>query len=297
MKIICFGSLNIDNVYFLEDFVRPGETILSKTYMKFCGGKGLNQSIALAKAGLDVYHAGMIGKDGIMLKNKLEECGVSTSYIDIIKENSGHAIIQVNSKSENSIILYSGANHQITDDYIEKVFKIAEHGDYLVLQNEINNISKIITHASELGLKIFFNPAPMHKNVFGYPLYKVDCFIINEIEGKELTGKSEPDDILSSMILKYPDAFIVLTLGSKGVIYKDKSKQIKVPAIKVKPVDTTAAGDTFIGFFIAEISRGTDIETCLKTACKAASICVTKAGAADSIPYMRELESVQYSKK
>jgi ribokinase len=288
-RILVFGSINIDHVYRVDHLVRPGETISSERYQCFAGGKGSNQSIALARAGAEVYHAGRIGADGLWLKEMLDDNGVDTSYVEVADGPSGHAIIQVDDEGENSIILYGGANRSISWKDVRKVLTDFGHGDYLLLQNEISAVPEIISGGAEKGLKIVFNPAPMHSGVLDYPLPKVDCFVFNEVEGRELTGKTGQDDILGAMMDRFPGVCVVLTLKDKGVIYADTERKLTVPALTVKAVDTTAAGDTFIGYLLAGMVAGEDIETGLETACRAAAICVTRPGAADSIPWKEEL--------
>ncbi len=255
-----------------------------------CGGKGLNQSIALARAGAPVLHAGKVGRDGEPLIACLQAAGVDTTHVGIIEsEPSGHAVIQVDRHGQNSIIIHGGANREVQKEDAERVLGHFSAGDCLVLQNEISSISEIIDRAKKQGLTIFLNPAPMDKTVLGYPLDLVDYFIINSIEGRELTGESEPNAIVEAMRKRFPRSATILTLGENGVIYADPQTSLTVPAEKVTPVDTTAAGDTFIGFFIAQKMKGEMVETCLRTASRAAAICVTRRGAADSIPRMDEV--------
>lgn len=292
MKILNFGSINIDHVYQVDHFVQPGETLDSESYARFAGGKGANQSIALAAAGADVYHAGNVGTDGIWLKEKLENCGADVSFLKITDSPTGHAVIQVNRQGENSIILFGGANRQITKEDAEKTISNFSKGDYLLLQNEISAMPEIIQAGAKAGLKIAFNPAPMHKDILDYPLELISIFIINEIEGSQFTGQNSPADILSAMLGKFPNAAIVLTLGENGVMYRDGESSISVPAEKVTAIDTTAAGDTFTGYFLAEITRDAKIKDALTIASKAAALCVTKLGAADSIPIRDEIEKL-----
>jgi ribokinase len=290
MKVVNFGSLNFDHVYAVEHLVRPGETITSDNYRRFCGGKGLNQSIALAYAGAEVFHAGKVGRDGEPLVACLKTAGVDTSHIGVSEsEPSGHAIIQVDRSGENSIIIHGGANRDIQSADARRVLEHFKSGDGLLLQNEISSIPEIIDRAKELGLTIFLNPAPMDKRVLDYPLDKVDYFIINEIEGRELTGAAEPEAILEAMRKRFPRSMTILTLGERGVLCADHRTKISVPADRVTPVDTTAAGDTFIGYFIAQKISGATLETCLRIATRAAAICVTRRGAADSIPRQAEV--------
>jgi ribokinase len=284
MRILNFGSLNIDHVYDVNHLVRPGETISSRRYRRLCGGKGLNQSIALSHAGAQVYHAGKIGKDGLFLKNRLEKEGVDTSYVSIAEGVTGHAIIQVDRSGENSIVLYGGTNRQITKKELAQALSGFSPGEYVLLQNEISAVPEIMRLASSKGLRIAFNPAPMDPEVSRYPLNSVDYFILNETEGAALTDEKYPENILSQMLKRFPDSAVILTLGNKGAVYGDLKRKISVPARRVKPVDTTAAGDTFIGYFLAELIHGNTLEKSIRNACTAAAYCVTVEGAADSIP-------------
>ena len=290
MKVINFGSMNFDHFYEVEHFVRPGETITSEKYQLFCGGKGLNQSVALARAGAKVFHAGKVGRDGKSLVACLKIAGVNTSYVTVAEGGqSGHAIIQVDKTGQNSIVIHGGANQEIHNEDVKHVLDHCNSGDYLLLQNEISSISEIIDLAKKQGLTIFLNPAPMNHKVIDYPLHKVNYFIINEIEGRELTGETEPDSIIEVMLKRFPRSATILTLGENGVVYADYQTKISVPAEKVTPIDTTAAGDTFIGFFIAQKVKLRSVENCLKIASRAAAICVTRHGAADSIPLIEDV--------
>ena len=189
MKILNFGSLNIDMVYDVDNFVRPGETISSLKMEKFAGGKGLNQSIALSKAGADVYHAGMIGNDGEFLKEILKENNVDTTYLKSIDGPSGHAIIQVDKNGQNCILLYSGSNSMINEEFVDNVLENFGKGDLILLQNEISCLAYIIDKAHEKGLTIALNPSPMNEIIRNCNLGFVDYFILNEVEAELLTSK------------------------------------------------------------------------------------------------------------
>ena len=294
MKILNFGSLNIDYVYSVEHFVRPGETTSSTSLSVFCGGKGLNQSIALSRAGAEVYHAGGIGKsDGAMLKDILKMNNVSTDFVKEYEEKTGHAIIQVNQNGQNCILLFGGANQLNTKEYIDYVFENFDKGDYLVLQNEINELDYIIRKAHEKELIIVLNPSPMNDVILKLPLEMVDYFMLNEVEAADICPNTEKENLLSALSEKYPNSKIVLTLGKNGVQYKDKDIVLNHGIYKVKVVDTTAAGDTFTGFFIAEISAGKNPENALEIASKASSIAVSRKGAEPSIPLMNEVLNIK----
>ena len=285
MKILNIGSINIDYVYEVDNFVKSGETIPSNNFKIFLGGKGLNQSVALAQAGSQIFHAGNINIKDDNIKKELTKWNVNIDYIKEVSESTGHAIIQVNKDGENSIIIHGGANRAFESNQIDMILENFNQGDILLLQNEINKIPEIIEKAKNIGMKIFFNPAPMTKEVLNYPIDLVDCLIVNESEAKKLTGKDlDSDEIINLLKNKYSNTSILLTLGEKGSIYSYKTKYLKCEAMKVKAVDTTAAGDTFIGYFISHLSRDKEIKDCLSIASKAASICVTKKGGAISIP-------------
>lgn len=290
MKILNFGSLNIDNVYNVKDFVQPGETILSLGYNIFCGGKGLNQSVALAKAGADVYHAGAIGADGAPLLETLQEAGVHTEFLRQIPGPSGHTVIEINQHGQNCIIVTAGSNGKITPADVDEVLSHFESGDILLLQNEISSIPYIMEKAYAKGMKIALNPSPVNDALYTFPLETASWFILNETEGQLLAGCESEDehDILAALHEKYPQAAIVLTLGSKGAWYSDSSVTFFEPARRVKAVDTTAAGDTFCGYLLACLAAGNTPQQAMSTATCASAIAVTRPGAAPSIPTMDE---------
>ncbi len=293
MKILNLGSLNIDKVYEVEKIVSPGETILSLNYKEFIGGKGLNQSVALARAGAKVYHAGMIGKDGRFLVEYLKECGVNTKFIEEIDFPSGHAVIQIEKSGQNSIIVFGGSNQQITEKYIDNILEEFGPDDMLLIQNETSMIPYAMHEAKKRGLKIAINPSPINNELLEYPLELVDIFILNEIEGQVLTGKEDKDEIVSDMNEKYPGASIVLTLGDKGSVYSDGTRKIYQNAYKVKPIDTTGAGDTFCGYLLASISQGKLIDKAMELASKASSIAIQTKGASNSIPELSIVEQFE----
>ena len=292
MKILNFGSLNIDFVYSLPHFVKPGETLDSEKMERFAGGKGLNQSVALANAGVEVYHAGSIGKDGIYLKEILNKAGVNTKFLRTLDCPTGHAVIQVEPSGQNSIILFAGANHRVDNGFIETVFNDFNEGDWLLIQNEINRIPDIIEYAHKKGMRIALNPSPMNEEILKWKLDKISCFLINEVEGAQIAGTDDPEKICEIMNMRYPDAITVLTLGNKGALYSFKGKLEKYPIVESTAVDTTAAGDTFTGYFLASVMRGESSKTAMMTATCASAIAVTKPGAAGSIPQFGDVKKL-----
>ena len=285
--ILNFGSVNIDHVYTVPHFVRPGETLASTRYAVFSGGKGFNQSTALARAGARIAHAGMIGADGAWLRDSLAADGADVAHLAIRDEPTGHAVIQVDTSGQNCIIICGGANRAITATYANEVIAHFGDGDTLLLQNEISAIPEIIRAASARGLRIVFNPAPMGQEVLDYPLDLVDLFIVNEVEASELSGAAPdavPESVLDTLRAKFPRAGVVLTLGAAGSIADIDGERVAVAAKPVQAVDTTAAGDTYIGYFLAARQRGLSLREAMKKATEAAAICVSRAGAAPSIP-------------
>ena len=276
-KVLNFGSLNMDHVYQVQHFVSPGETLSSTKLQHFCGGKGLNQSIALARAGANVYHAGAIGMDGLQLKKQLEEDGADTSFLQIREELE---------TGQNCIILYGGANQSITGMQVDETLKYFEKGDIILLQNEINELKYIMEKAYQKGLRIFLNPSPCDEKIMELPLELVDTLLLNEVEGEQITGKKE--QVLEALKDKFPEMHIILTLGSKGSVYADKENCVFCEAKKVNAVDTTAAGDTFTGYYIAAVSEGESVKAALELATKAAAVAVTRQGAVPSIPYRKQ---------
>ena len=293
MKVLNFGSLNIDYVYGVEHFVRAGETLSSDSLQLFCGGKGLNQSVAFARAGAETYHAGCVGKDGAMLTDMLRAAGADTRFVRVLDDTpSGHAIIQVSRAGENCILLCGGANRKITPDFVDEVLSHFGAGDLLMLQNEINGLDLIIRRAKARGMVVVLNPSPFDEKITALDLSLLDALIVNETEGKGLSGKTEPDEIVAALLARYPKMRIVLTLGKQGAIYADADARAFCEILDMPVADTTAAGDTFTGYFFAALSGGETPDRALHIATAASAIAVSRKGAAPSIPTMAEVKAL-----
>ena len=294
MRVLNFGSLNIDYVYSVDHFVQKGETLASNALNIYTGGKGLNQSVALGRAGVKTYHAGAIGEDGQFLLDFLKKSGVDTTYVSKTDETrTGNAIIQTDKTGDNCILLFGGANQAISKHQVDATLSCFDEGDFIVLQNEINEMPYIIQKAHEKGMIIVLNPAPMNKKVSEMPLQLVDYLVVNEIEAAQLLERtfSEEEDVViaDALVEKFPNTKIILTLGEKGSIYIEGKKRIIQEIYKTKVVDTTAAGDCFIGYLVAAIMQKKSVEEAMNLAAKASAIAVSKAGAAPSIPMMEEV--------
>lgn len=293
MNFLSFGSLNIDMVYDVDHFVQPGETLSGRKLERFCGGKGLNQSLALARAGARVFHAGMIGSDGGMLAERLRANGVELKHLATADCPTGHAIIQVDPSGQNCILLFGGANQAIDRNMVDRTIADFAPGDLVLLQNEISCLPYIIEKAHEHGLSVALNPSPYNDNIENCRLELVDYFLLNEVEGEQLTGRSDPDGILAAMRERFPKAAIVLTLGKAGAVYDDGKLRCSHGIYSVPVVDTTAAGDTFTGFFLASVGRGLSPADALELASKASSLAVSVKGASNSIPTLEQVQNAK----
>ena len=289
MKVLNIGSMNLDLVYRVDHIVQPGETEASVSMNTFLGGKGMNQSVALAKAGVEVYQGGMIGEDGQPFLDACAEYGVRADFIRKVEGKSGHAVIQIDSSAQNCILLYGGANQMLTEAYVDEVLSHFGSGDILLLQNEVNLLPYIVEKAYEKGMQIALNPSPFNEKLSAVDMTKISIFLLNEVEGNQVTGLTVPEEIIVKMQEMFPHARIVLTLGKDGAVYADGEERFFQPIFPVKAVDTTAAGDTFTGYFLAGLAEGMAIPEILKMSAKASSIAVSRAGAVPSIPFRDEV--------
>lgn len=300
MKIISFGSLNVDHVYQMPRFVQPGETLSAAALSLHAGGKGLNQSVAASRAGAEVIHGGAVGPDGDSLLEMLRSSGACADHVLRLDAPTGHAVIQVNPQGQNAIIVYGGANHGLTKEYIYGMLSLAQPGDLVLLQNETNAVADIIRLSAEKGLCVVFNPSPLPANPDALPLHQVGILMVNEIEGACLAGLGEDapsEEVLKALREKYPGCTVVLTLGSRGVMCAKDGQVYRHGIFQVDAVDTTAAGDTFCGYFLAGCCRGLPIPQCLKMACAASAIAVSRPGAAPSIPDLAEVDNFLANQK
>ncbi|WP_111494977.1 ribokinase [Marinobacter bohaiensis] len=284
MTIYNLGSINLDHVYRVDHFVRPGETLASSDYHTVLGGKGANQSIALARAGAHVQHIGAIGQADTWVLDQLAEAGVDTVSITPLDGASGHAIIQLTDDAENAILFYPGTNHNVTRQQIERALAPAGPDDWLLLQNETSGLADAMAQAARQGIRVAFNPAPMTRDSVIPLLAGVDLLIVNEVEAMDLAGVDSVTEAEASLHRDYPGLALILTLGREGVVYIGPEGRSRVAAFAVDAVDTTAAGDTFIGYCLAALAGGEQPETALRLGSAAAALCVTRVGASASIP-------------
>ncbi|MEM7577210.1 MAG: ribokinase [Planctomycetota bacterium] len=279
------GSLNADWVYHVDEIVRPGQTLAACSRSRFAGGKGANQSVAAAAAGAKVRHIGCIGPDGAWLRDELDRRHVDTRAIRVSDDTpTGHAVIQIDSSGENAIVLFPGANHQVTPDLLAASLADARPGDWLLTQNETSRVAEALRLGQSYGLRTVFNPAPAAVGGDEFPLDLIDLLIVNETEAAvfsdapTVTGKVQ-------QLGQWVRGTAVLTMGGRGSLASDGGDVKQQPAVHVDSVvDTTGAGDTFIGYLVASLMGGKTLVEALEWAAYAAALAVTRAGAIPGIP-------------
>ncbi|MCR5149652.1 MAG: ribokinase [Clostridiales bacterium] len=291
MSFFVFGSLNIDKVYKLRHLPEKGETVTCSDYRVNVGGKGLNQAIALHRAGADVKIAGCVGKDGEMLTDYLESSGVDASPVKVADCHSGHCVIEVDENGQNQMILFPGANRKIDVAYCDAFASQLHEGDIVLMQYETSCVEYLAGICHDKGVKVAFNPSPFVPELLSFPYHYIDCLILNDYEAQMITGEKDAEKASGKLLEKMAGGRVVITLGGDGAVYGDSSGYFTVPAVKVDAVDTTGAGDTFTGYFLYVLSKSNDPALAMKTAAKAAAIAVTKVGAAETIPEMKDVES------
>jgi len=290
MKILNFGSLNWDKVYQVPHFVQEGETLSATELRQFPGGKGLNQSIALGRAGAEASHAGAVGTDGAPFLELLRQANVDVKNVRMLTGESGHAIIQ-SCRGQNCIIVSGGTNRQLQPSDVDGFLAEFCPGDLLLVQNETSCVGHAIRRAREMGMRVALNPSPLDEAILQAPLEAVDIFLLNEIEGRSLAPDAgdAPEEILAALARRFPRALIVLTLGGAGSLCRSGTQTLRQEAFRVPVTDTTAAGDTFCGYFLAALAQGLPLQNCLRRASLAAALAVTRPGACPSIPTLQEV--------
>lgn len=290
MTIYNLGSINIDLVYRLPHLAAAGETLAATHYDQGLGGKGANMSVAAARGAARVCHIGAVGFDGRWALQRMLEYGVDTTHIVEVSGATGHAIINVDEDGENAIVLWPGANALIDDQQIGRALSQAATGDILVMQNETSGQRTAAEMAKKLGLQVVYAAAPFDAKAVQAVLEYVDVLVLNEVEAAQLqqaTGQA-------------PNALdvgnVIVTLGAEGCRWYQNSAKLETdfPSIKVDPVDTTGAGDTFTGYVIAGLDRGLPMAQSIQLATKAAALMVTRHGTADVIPDLKEIQGARW---
>ena len=283
MSILNLGSINIDHVHRVAHLPRPGETVADLGYARGLGGKGANQSLAAAAGGAHVRHIGAVGPDAAWAVERLSAAGVDVADIATVEAPTGHAVILVDGAGDNQIVIHGGANRALTMDQVERALAKARRGDWFLAQNETNLVAEAMARARAAGCRTAYSAAPFDAGVAAGLIGSVDLLALNEVEAGQLAAH------LGRSLEALPVPELLLTLGPRGARHLAGGKATGVDAFPVTAVDTTGAGDTFLGFFLALRDRGGTVETALRHAAAAAAIQVTRPGAAEAIPTGREV--------
>lgn len=283
--ILNLGSINADHVYTLPRLPGPGETVASVSLTTGLGGKGANQSVAAARAGADVRHIGAIGPDGEGLIERMAAAGVDCSHVVRTGVPTAHAIVMVDGKGENQIVVHPGANMAQDANVITNALAAASPGDWLLLQNETSHQVETATQARALGLNVAYSAAPFDMQAVEVLLPHLNLLIVNRIEARQMT------EALNRPVLNIPVPNILVTKGAAGADWHDTRllQTVSVPAFPVSSVDTTGAGDTFAGYVVAGLSQGLLPQTALRRAAAAAALAVQRPGTAEAIPDVQEV--------
>ncbi len=286
MTVYCLGSINADHIYRLPHLPAPGETLAATGYSRGLGGKGANQSVAAARAGARVRHIGAIGPEGGWMRAALQAAGVDCTHLAELDHASGHAIITVDAKGENSIVLFAGANREIPLPLIGQALQGAKAGDWLLVQNETNGQVEAARSARGHGLKVAYSAAPFEADAVRAILPHIDLLLLNAIEAQQLCAA------LGQPLENLPVAAVCVTHGAQGAVWHGLAAQSHhaQPALAVEVVDTTGAGDTFAGYLVAGLAEAMPPAQALQLAAAAAALKVTRAGTADAIAPRAEVE-------
>jgi ribokinase len=285
MTVFNLGSINIDLIYDMSRFPKPGETLAAVNHQRGLGGKGANQSVALSAAGVEVNHLGAINGSDKWLLDYLIDAGVNTTCIQCVDVPTGHAIVAVNSLGENQIILYPGANNAIDIERVERCLVNAKPGDWGLCQNETNGLNEFADAVLAAGLKLAYSAAPFNAELVLEMLPKVNLLVLNSLEAEELK------EALGKDLVEIGIDHLVVTRGAEGAEYWGVAGHISRGSFPVKVFDTTGAGDCFLGFFLGAISKGESVDLALTQALAASAISVTSAGAAQSIPSLSQVDT------
>lgn len=282
MAIFTYGSINIDHIYTLPHLPAPGETLTSSSYRAGLGGKGANQSVAAARAGARVTHLGAVGPDGQWAVDRLSALGVGTGAIIRPEVPTGHAIIFVDAQAENQIVLFPGANHQLSLKAVRSALEGAQPGDTLLIQNEVTGTPEVAEYAYRRGLRVMTSAAPFDPDALRAVLPFTTSLALNAVEAAQLQATL-------GALTDIPE--LLVTRGAAGAELIAGGKTLHQPAITVVPADTTGAGDTFAGYYAAARDEGQSPAAALRLAAAAAALKVTRPGTADAIPARTEVDS------
>ncbi|MEW8972919.1 MAG: ribokinase [Tissierellaceae bacterium] len=297
-NVIVVGSMNMDLVVNTDEIPKVGETVLGNELLQIPGGKGANQGVAIAKLNNNITFLGKVGKDGFgdELLKSMSNAGVNIEHIERVEISTGIAIINVDKEGNNNIVVVSGANGRVDKEYLNRHISAFKEADIVVFQLEIplDTVREGLRIAKELGKTTILNPAPA-MDLDDSIIETIDILIPNEHELERLSKVKVKDKEsiveAANVLLKKGIREIIVTLGSKGVFHIDDNGYKFFPAYKVNVVDTTAAGDSFIGGFVCSYMDDKDIEKAIDMGQKTAALAIQKVGAQSSLPSREEVEN------
>ena len=291
MAVWNLGSINIDRFYSLPHLPAPGETLAASAYSEGLGGKGANMSVAISRAGARACHIGAVGSDGLWARDRLMEYGVDTRHIAQMPGATGHANINVDAAGENQIVLFPGANAEISESQLAQALSEATTQDMFLTQNETNAQRTGAEMAKRLGLRVAYAAAPFSAEAVSNMLDLADLLFLTAVEAEQLTQATgqAPDDL--------PVAHVIVTRGGDGADWYDNASKARhaVAAYPADVVDTTGAGDTFTGFALAGLDRGMGMAQALDLGSRAGALMVARHGTADVIPDLKDIEDARFA--
>lgn len=280
MTIFNFGSIVIDNFYKTPRIPIPGESVRAENFKKGLGGKGANQSIAAKKAGSDVFHIGAVGPDGNRELELMKKHGIDVDHVNYSNLNTGHANITIDPSGENAITFYAGANDTQTLERIKKGFENAKPKDICLLQNEVNLVLEAAKIAKSHKMKVIYSAAPFDLSHVRKVLSFIDLVVVNETEYA----------LLLRAFGKRFNKPLLITNGAKGSCYLSNDDNFRVKSPTVQPVDTTGAGDTYLGYFASSLDQKKSVHDAMEIASFAAALQVTRYGTSEAIPSLSEVK-------
>lgn len=298
-KVVVIGSLNMDLVTRAPRLPKGGETLIGQSFTTVSGGKGANQAVAAARLGAQVSMIGCVGNDayGEALRGALLAEQIDCRAVSTVDGSSGVALIVVDDSSQNSIVIVPGANGALTAETIDRFDSVIRAADVLICQLEVPDASvgHALKRGRELGKTVILNPAPASRPLPSDWYASIDYLIPNESEASALSGLSvdslDTAQAAATRLIALGAGKVIITLGAQGSLFADGQRFEHFPAPEVKAVDTTAAGDTFVGGFAAALAAGNDETQAIRFGQVAAALSVTRAGAQPSIPFLSEVQA------
>ncbi|MCG6574944.1 ribokinase [Pseudomonas sp. AF32] len=298
-KVVVIGSLNMDLVTRAPRLPRGGETLIGESFSTIPGGKGANQAVAAARLGAQVSMVGCVGNDayGQQLRGALLAEGIDCRAVSVVEGSSGVALIVVDDNSQNAIVIVAGANGVLTPDVLDGVDEVLQSADVIICQLEVPDatVGHALKRGRELGKTVILNPAPASHALPADWYASVDYLIPNESEAAMLSGLAvdslETAEAAAAQLMAAGAGKVIVTLGSQGLMFANGASFEHFPAPKVKAVDTTAAGDTFVGGFAAALANGKSEAEAIRFGQVAAALSVTRVGAQPSIPTLLEVQA------